>query len=295
VRIIEQMTRLAHRAEGAATTPDLSALFFELHPYAYNLMRLVNTPSDAEFESFAAMIEREAERGVVFDHIAHQYVAAALAFPGKLNIVKIALKLELVALDSHLKTARSGYPRKDAIGSMGEIVTAASASAMNCLNHIEDLSIHLAVDDPDRPAFAEAVARAREQLSAPAFVFDARTSAGAEGAARIVTLELRDRAEGDVMILSLSGRLDANTSPLFSAQWQTSRGQGFSAFVVDLAGLDYISSMGLRVLLVAAKQSKVVVCSMSPLVQKIFDLGGFARYMKTAGSIEQALALIRGD
>lgn len=298
VRIIEQMMRLAHPQEraGSTTIPDLSAPFFELHPHPYNLLRLVNAPSDGEFLAFATMIEKEAERGVVFDQIAHQYVAAALAFPAKLNIVKIALKLELVALAAHLKEAGASDDPSALVDPLRAGATSAAvASATNCLNHIEDLLPHVAADDPDRVAIAGAAARAREQLASPAFVFDARTSTRAPGGAGPVGLELQERAEGEVMVLSLAGRLDAVTSAMFRDRWQSCRQRGFGSFVVDFANLDYISSMGLRVLLVVAKESRLVVCRMNPFVGKVFELGGFARYMKAHQSVEDALdALSRG-
>ena len=292
-RIIEQMMQLSAAPAGsgaaAPAVPDLSALFLELHPHAYNLLRMVNAPSDDEFLSFATLIEREAERGVVFDQVAHQYVEAALAFPSKLNIVKIALQLETAALQAHLEKCLRADPSLPVPDKMTAAAAAAAATASNCLNHIEELLPHVASQDPERETFAQAAARARAYLSSPAFVFDARTSTRAGGESQTASFELQQRTEGDVMILSPVGRLDSGTSAIFQDRWQVGRQGGFELFIVDFSQLTFLSSMGLRVLIVAAKQSKMIVCRMSPFVAQLFELGGLAKHIRAEGSVEEAM------
>ena len=281
-QIIEQLMRLAVApgAAGANDVPDLSTLFFELHPDACTLLRLMSSPSDDEFLAFANLIDREAERGVILDQAAHQYVAAALAFPDKLRVVKLALALESAALYAHLKD-------RDA-------ATAASvAAASNCLQHLEDLFPHLSADDPDRDKFAADIAGARERLAASAFVFDARTGARGTGAHESGNMEVREQVLGEVLVLALLGRMDASTSDTFLSRWQTAQTHGCGRFVLDLSGLTYISSIGLRALLVAAKRSKLVVCRMSPFVSQIFDLGGMGRIITVKDGLDEAIDAAR--
>ncbi len=279
-QILDQMMRLAapsgSSAAASEAVPDLSALFFELHPDAYNLLRLMKSPCDNEFRSFATFIDSEAERGVVLAGAADQYVAAALAFPDKLRVVKIALRLESAALDAHLIA--------------GDKSTATTvAAAAKCLLHLEELFTHLAADDPDRQKFAQEIARAHERLDAGSFVFDAQTGARGAAAQTPAVIEVHERAVGGVLVLTLNGRLDTSNSKVFLTVWQAAQQRNCERFVLDLSGITFISSMGLRVLIVAAKQSTLVVCGMSPFVAQIFHLGGMGRVITVKDSVDEAV------
>jgi len=292
-QIIDQLLALSASAPDAAgtalpsTPPDFTRLFSELHADAENLLRLVNTPSDDEFRSFANLLEREAGRGVVLEEVPAQYVAAALAYPGKLNIVRIALRLETAVLDGQLRAiARAG---RGIEAGTAAAIAAAARSLQNC----EDLLFHLPAGDEDRGDLTRRLAAARETLSSPAYVFDARTGTSAGQAAAAANLTLAEQHVGDVVVLCLGGRLDANTSATFEARWQDLAYEGCGRFVLDLAGLEFISSIGLRSLLVAAKRSKLVLCGMTPFVARIVELGGISRIVAVKGSREEAVATAR--
>jgi anti-anti-sigma factor len=67
--------------------------------------------------------------------------------------------------------------------------------------------------------------------------------------------------------------------------------------VFDLAGIDYLSSAGLRVVLVAAKSSragggKTVLAGARPAVQEILKMSGFDRIVESAPTVEEARARI---
>ncbi len=67
-----------------------------------------------------------------------------------------------------------------------------------------------------------------------------------------------------------------------------------NALVLDLAGVDYISSMGLRVLLMAAKQSRaqntrIAVAALQPVVKEIFDIARFNHVLEAFTSVRAAL------
>jgi anti-anti-sigma factor len=66
---------------------------------------------------------------------------------------------------------------------------------------------------------------------------------------------------------------------------------------VDLAGLRYISSAGLRVLLVAAKRLKpeggrLLLAAPSELVGQVLEIAGFSAMLETCPTIEEALARV---
>lgn len=86
---------------------------------------------------------------------------------------------------------------------------------------------------------------------------------------------------GNVMVLAATGRLDSNTSRAFEEQLLGQVDSRTPYLVVDCAGLDYVSSAGLRVLLKAAKQSKaaktrLALCALQPQVREVFDISGFS-------------------
>ena len=65
--------------------------------------------------------------------------------------------------------------------------------------------------------------------------------------------------------------------------------------VIDLAAVDYISSAGLRVLLLAAKRLKppqgvLVLCGLGPTVGTVLELAGFMSLFAVEPAREQALA-----
>ena len=70
---------------------------------------------------------------------------------------------------------------------------------------------------------------------------------------------------------------------------------GARRVVIDLAGVEYISSAGLRVLLLAAKrlrppQGSLVLCGLGPSVRTVLELAGFMSLFVVEPGREQALA-----
>ncbi len=77
--------------------------------------------------------------------------------------------------------------------------------------------------------------------------------------------------------LSLAGRLDTETSTQLEQRVAMLMETPVKALVFDMAMLEYISSMGLRVVLktmkdVKAKQGVFMVTNMRPEIQKVFDI-----------------------
>jgi anti-sigma B factor antagonist len=94
-------------------------------------------------------------------------------------------------------------------------------------------------------------------------------------------MEIAERTEADITILSVTGRLDAATSATFSEKIAGLIDSGRRDFIVDLGGLDYISSSGLRVFLVALKRlngvkGRLVLAALKDHIREVFDLAGFS-------------------
>lgn len=87
-----------------------------------------------------------------------------------------------------------------------------------------------------------------------------------------------------VKALRVSGRLDAAGAPAFGAALLPLLADADAPQVLDLSGVDYISSGGLRVLLQAAKQlqrhdAKLTLIQVPAQVYSVLTLSGFATFM----------------
>jgi anti-sigma B factor antagonist len=94
-------------------------------------------------------------------------------------------------------------------------------------------------------------------------------------------MNVTERTVGDIAIVAVEGRLDANTSGVLESKFVQLVEQGQTKFVFDLAQLDYVSSAGLRILLVAAKKLKALkgslaLIEMTDSVREVFDMSGFS-------------------
>lgn len=94
-------------------------------------------------------------------------------------------------------------------------------------------------------------------------------------------MEVNISKQGEAAIVQLNGRLDANTSGDVESQLIPVFDSGEKKVVIDFSRLDYISSAGLRVLLLAAKKSKALnsdlkLSGLKPHVKEVFDIAGFS-------------------
>lgn len=85
--------------------------------------------------------------------------------------------------------------------------------------------------------------------------------------------------EGTQLTLILTGRLDTTTAPQLEAELKRSIG-GAKSLVLDFADLEYLSSAGLRVLLVAQKvmnkQGKMIIRNVNETISEVFEITGFS-------------------
>lgn len=84
----------------------------------------------------------------------------------------------------------------------------------------------------------------------------------------------------DTLTLTLTGRLDTTTAPQLEKALRENT-DGIRGITFDFAGIEYISSAGLRVLLSAQKQMNAVGGTMKLIhvnetVMEVFDITGFA-------------------
>jgi len=112
-------------------------------------------------------------------------------------------------------------------------------------------------------------------------------------------MEIKEENRGEVKIIGLRGRLDATTSPGVEKRLLELVAQGEVRIAFDLSGLSYISSMGLRVLMVVAKQvqtagGKLALATLSDSVREIFNLAGFTQLFSVFQTVDEAAAYCAG-
>src|SRR5215468_1588625 len=104
----------------------------------------------------------------------------------------------------------------------------------------------------------------------------------------------------DTVVLAPAGRIDHGSSEAFKdalRPYLERCATGRDQVVLDLSGVDYISSAGLRVLMLARKQAKAqggtfVVAGLSPTVREIFEISRFTVVFEIFASVPDALARV---
>ncbi len=108
-------------------------------------------------------------------------------------------------------------------------------------------------------------------------------------------MEFQKAKEGAALVLAVTGRLDTLTAPQFEAECAACADAGDTRIVVDLSGLEYISSAGLRSILGAAKKLKslgggISFCGLSGIVAEVFTVSGFVKLLPVFPTRQEALA-----
>lgn len=98
----------------------------------------------------------------------------------------------------------------------------------------------------------------------------------------------------DISILRPQGRLDNATGPALGSEISKSIADGATRLLLDMADITYISSAGLRIVLIAAKQMKslgghLVLCSLNKQTMEIFETSGFTRFIDISTSHDEAM------
>ena len=101
--------------------------------------------------------------------------------------------------------------------------------------------------------------------------------------------------KGTVTVVSVTGSMDAATSPELTDYLNKEMSAGKKKLVVNLSGLEYTSSAGLRVLLNAVKEARkhggdLRVAAAQPNVNKVFVVSGFTSILKFYGTVDEAAA-----
>ena len=105
-----------------------------------------------------------------------------------------------------------------------------------------------------------------------------------------------ERANGTV-IAKADGRIDSSNSREFHSDLQTVVAESDTTLVLDFEDVSYISSAGMRVILLATKNlqksgMRFVLCSMTDSVREVFTISGFDKIISIHNSQAEALSAV---
>lgn len=110
-------------------------------------------------------------------------------------------------------------------------------------------------------------------------------------------LEVKNEIFNEVLVIHLIGRLDGLTSKTFVEKTSEPEHASRSRIVLNCKDLNYISSEGLRVMLMAAKKAKslggaLTLCDVNPSVNEVMVISGFGELLGVHPDVSHAIKAI---
>ena len=111
-------------------------------------------------------------------------------------------------------------------------------------------------------------------------------------------MDVTSRTFGNVVVVAPAGRADlTGSAALESALAPLWARADVCGLVLDFAGVPYISSVGLRVLMIAAKEmrarrARIAVAGLQPVAAEIFAISRFDKVLEVFPVVRDALAAI---
>lgn len=108
-------------------------------------------------------------------------------------------------------------------------------------------------------------------------------------------MDISGSRRGLSFVVKVSGRMDAVSAPQFEekcVQWIEA---GETHLVVDMGGLEYVSSAGLRSILAVGRKLRsgggsLIFCNLRGMVHEVFEISGFVSIFPVHNTLETALA-----
>ena len=98
----------------------------------------------------------------------------------------------------------------------------------------------------------------------------------------MIAMQLKFNRQDNILIVRVEGRIDGANAREFEETITTSITENDHVVIIDFEKLSYISSAGLRAILLIAKTTgkqsiKFALCSLSDTIREVFDISGFDR------------------
>lgn len=107
-------------------------------------------------------------------------------------------------------------------------------------------------------------------------------------------MQIEPMHQENAIVFKITGRIDASTSSEFEQIIFKALEEKKPLVLLSCADLEFISSSGLRVLLMAAKRLKSTdrlfgICGLNPSIREVFDVSGFSNLFNMYDSAEDAI------
>ena len=108
-------------------------------------------------------------------------------------------------------------------------------------------------------------------------------------------MEIIVSRQGKTTIVEPNGKIDLVGSGILGGRLADAATDEPLLLVIDLQRVNYITSAGFRVLLIAAKQAtakdfKLILCSLNEELRHLFQVAGFLHLFRVYASREESLA-----
>jgi anti-anti-sigma factor len=112
-----------------------------------------------------------------------------------------------------------------------------------------------------------------------------------------VDMKITEEPHGRVLLVAASGRLDGNTSQEFTARLEPLISRAEPRLVLDMSGIEFVSSAGLRAVLalfrkIKAAKGAFALCAVQPPVLEVLDISGFMNLIQIHPGRDGALAAL---
>lgn len=112
-------------------------------------------------------------------------------------------------------------------------------------------------------------------------------------------MQIAEARQDGIAILAPAGRIDSTTAPALEQRLTALVASGERRIIVDFSGVEYISSAGLRVLLLLARRvrdadARLGLCGMGTAVRQVFQLAGFLPLFVIHDTRDAAIEQIAG-
>ena len=110
-------------------------------------------------------------------------------------------------------------------------------------------------------------------------------------------MEISAEREGTLLVVKAGGRLDSINAREFDDAMRSAISESDQVVIIDLENVSYVSSVGLRVILLTAKtlrqrSAKLLICSLSEPIREVFEISGFDKIIPIHANRVQAQASI---
>jgi anti-anti-sigma factor len=112
-------------------------------------------------------------------------------------------------------------------------------------------------------------------------------------------MEIHDERVGDTCVVTATGRLDGGASAAFAERVGTLIANDRPKLLIDFSGVDFVTSAGLRAVLVLVKKVKAAggafaLCGVQDSVREVLDITGFTSMIAIHPARNDAIAALGG-